>query len=237
MSAASIRIAASRARTSRKPIATVNGSLSAAISGGSTALRTPTIAATATAPPKPLSSAPGDQAGGQQQPERRPEPGDRRGARDAGAGAQGSRRARSARRLSGASGGPRPGKPAREPQRQQGEHAHRADRALEPVELGVAVVVGDRLRLLRGTPSSTRGLLDVVDTGTTGMPFSAALATCSRRAGGTAGFSSTRDDEAAGQRRDQHRRRSAPCRATRRGSAPSPAGRRPRWSCSRRPRT
>ena len=54
-----MRIAASRTRASRKPIATVNGSLSAATNGGSTALRMPTIAATATAPPKPFSSAPG----------------------------------------------------------------------------------------------------------------------------------------------------------------------------------
>ena len=59
ISAAASRMAASRASASRKPIATVNGSRSEATSGGSTALRMPTIAATATAPPKPFSSAPG----------------------------------------------------------------------------------------------------------------------------------------------------------------------------------
>src|SRR5215204_5685313 len=59
MSAASRNITASSASTSRKPAATVNGSRSAAISGGRMAFSTATIAATSTAPQKPLTLAPG----------------------------------------------------------------------------------------------------------------------------------------------------------------------------------
>ena len=76
ISAAARRMAASSASASRNPIATVNGSRSAATSGGSTALRMPTIPATATAPPNPLSSAPGAIAGGEQQRDRGAQPRD-----------------------------------------------------------------------------------------------------------------------------------------------------------------
>src|SRR5215211_4935634 len=59
MSAASSRIAASAARTSRKPTASVSGNRSAAMIGGSSALSPATIAATTIAPPNPRMSAPG----------------------------------------------------------------------------------------------------------------------------------------------------------------------------------
>ena len=58
ISAAARRMAASSASASRNPIATVKGSRSAATSGGSTALRMPTIPATTTAPPNPLGRRP-----------------------------------------------------------------------------------------------------------------------------------------------------------------------------------
>ena len=110
MSAASLRITASSASTAKKPMATVNGSLSAAISGGSTALRTPTMAATATAPPKPLSSAPGTTAAASISPSADPS--------QAMTRRTGCRRGRSglqtgtlARRLSGCEGRAAPGSP------------------------------------------------------------------------------------------------------------------------------
>src|SRR4051812_45811653 len=59
MSATTRRITASRARMSRKPRATVNGSRRAATIGGRIALRTATTAATRTAPPNPLTLPPG----------------------------------------------------------------------------------------------------------------------------------------------------------------------------------
>jgi hypothetical protein len=59
MSAVSRRITASSASTSRNPAATVNGSRSAAISGGRIAFSTATIAATRIASQNPFTLAPG----------------------------------------------------------------------------------------------------------------------------------------------------------------------------------
>ena len=66
-----------------------------------------------------------------------------------------------------------PGQPPGEPQREQREHGDRADRPLEPLELGVAVVVGDRRRPASRTARRRSPPARRRRPGTTGMPFSA----------------------------------------------------------------
>ena len=87
-----------------------------------------------------------------------------------------------------------------------GEDGHGADRALEPLELRRR---RSRRRspgpARRGGPASTRRLLDVVDRDDRDALLVRPRRRCRGPAAGTAGFCSTRVDEATGQRRDQHR--------------------------------
>jgi hypothetical protein len=92
--------------------------------------------------------------------------------------------------------GPLKGAPRKspgEPEREQGDHRDRPDGAFQAVELGVAVIVGERRPLVGGKSLVECGLLDVPDGHTTGMPFSAISATAARTGGGTAGFCSRRE--------------------------------------------